>query len=354
MPRRDQGLPSHPGGPYYFPKSGGVAGDHQHDASDVISGTFNDARLSSNVPRLNAVENNFLGALKQASVDVAKIHIAGIQPDETDEDPYGTIWVVSGDVVGGGGGEYSPVDHTHPASDITGGAFGAGNYTFPGTVSLADDLTLTKVGGNIVVGSNENVGVLRSGVLNGGVVVAGGNASNSGGNIIFRGPSHTDASHLVFRAGSTEVMRLIGGAAAITGTLGVSGAVALDSTLSVDGTLSADGVVTFADFLQMGSEATNGSRIFRTVSDDALYVSGGNASSSGGNLVLYGGSHGTLADTVLFRTGSTARLRVNTDGVEIPYPSASHTYYVGGVAISGSQPDDISNVAAQGALWVVV
>ena len=177
----------------------------------LLTGTIASARLSGSYTGITAVAQGAVTA-HQAALSIAATQLTGTIASARISGSYTGITAVG----------------TLASLAVTGAA------------TLADDLTLTKAGGNIVVGSNENVGVLRNGVLNGGVVVAGGDASNSGGNIIFRGPSHADASHMVFRQGSTERMRIgASGAVTVGGTLEVTGAVTLGSTLAVTGAISA-------------------------------------------------------------------------------------------------------------------
>jgi hypothetical protein len=118
------------------------------------TGTVQDARLSANIPRLDAAQNNFLGTLLEKGFPVAKAIISDVNPGPA---PEGTLWIEPGVSGGGGGGgtimsvfgrtdphitalssdyaaHYAPLSHTHSAGAITAGTFGAGSYTFPSSL----------------------------------------------------------------------------------------------------------------------------------------------------------------------------------------------------------------------------
>jgi hypothetical protein len=58
----------------------------------------------------------------------------------------------------------------------------------------------------------------------------------------------------------------------------------------------------------------NADSLFRNVDESALFLSGGTARDNAANLLLYGGTHPTLANTVRIRQGATDVFRVTTAG----------------------------------------
>ena len=75
------------------------------------------------------------------------------------------------------------------------------------------------------------------------------------------------------------------------------------------GQLNVTGVSTFG-----GELISNNGTLRRNVSDSSFTVSGDTASNTGANINLYGASHGSLANVFRVRTGSTERLRIDSNG----------------------------------------
>lgn len=66
--------------------------------------------------------------------------------------------------------------------------------------------------------------------------------------------------------------------------------------------------------LVLGAAAT-AFTIQKASNDDELFLSGGDASSAGANIRLFGGTHATLADNFRFRTGTTNQLSYNGSSI---------------------------------------
>ena len=79
--------------------------------------------------------------------------------------------------------------------------------------------------------------------------------------------------------------------------------------------LTVNGSVTFDSTLTVGGEFTsNNGTIKRNVNDSSFAFSGGTASNVGANIVVYGGSHSSLANVIRFRTGGTENARITSAG----------------------------------------
>ena len=84
--------------------------------------------------------------------------------------------------------------------------------------------------------------------------------------------------------------------------------------------------ITSAGLLQLD----NGNQI--TAADTTTYIGlgGGNSTSNGANMFLYGGSHSSNASAFVFRTNTTERLRINSDGKLILSGTARTTPFISG------------------------
>ena len=80
------------------------------------------------------------------------------------------------------------------------------------------------------------------------------------------------------------------------------------ASISVDGNMIVSGISTVGELIS--SYGT----FVRNVNDNGLTIAGGNASNSGANVTVYGGSHGTYPDTVRFRIDGSEKARIDGSG----------------------------------------
>ena len=97
--------------------------------------------------------------------------------------------------------------------------------------------------------------------------------------------------------------------------------------------------------------STNGT-LRRNVDNSSFTLSGGTASNSGSNIGVYGNNHDSLANVIRFRTGSTERLRITSNGDLIigsggswSYPKALNVQGQSGSIISLYNADTTSYAA---------
>ena len=75
--------------------------------------------------------------------------------------------------------------------------------------------------------------------------------------------------------------------------------------------------------------------IHSTVNNSYMGLSGGTETNAGANIILYGQSHGSLANTSVFRSSGTERMRITSAGlVSMTHAAGAHT---GGLSIINSQ-----------------
>lgn len=131
-------------------------------------------------------------------------------------------------------------------------------------------------GTNILTGVSD----MRRGSTTGQMHLAGGSTLNQGGNVVFYGESHaTQANDISLRAGNSSKLYW-------------------------------DNSTDYWNFqnnnlAQVGDISMYGNDIHRNADTDLLRISGGSAFNVGGNLVLYGQSHSTNANHIVFRSGLT-------------------------------------------------
>ena len=80
------------------------------------------------------------------------------------------------------------------------------------------------------------------------------------------------------------------------------------ASISVDGNMVVSGISTVGELIS--SYGT----IVRNVNDNGLTIAGGNASNSGANVTVYGGSHGSYPDVVRFRIDGSEKARIDGSG----------------------------------------
>ena len=78
------------------------------------------------------------------------------------------------------------------------------------------------------------------------------------------------------------------------------------ASISVDGNMIVSGISTVGELIS--SYGT----FVRNVNDNGLTIAGGNASNSGANVTVYGGSHGSYPDTVRFRIDGSEKARIDS------------------------------------------
>ena len=80
------------------------------------------------------------------------------------------------------------------------------------------------------------------------------------------------------------------------------------ASISVDGNMVVSGITTIGELIS--SYGT----FVRNVNDNGLTIAGGNASNSGANVTVYGGSHGSYPDVVRFRIDGSEKARIDGSG----------------------------------------
>ena len=123
------------------------------------------------------------------------------------------------------------------------------------------------------------------------------------------------------------------------------------ASISVDGNMIVSGISTVGELIS--SYGT----FVRNVNDNGLTIAGGNASNSGANVTVYGGSHGSYPDTVRFRIDGSEKARIDSSGrllksgqAALTSTSLNHPIQVAAasdataIAIIGRAADDISEL----------
>ncbi|WP_417462847.1 hypothetical protein [Kordiimonas sp.] len=258
----------------------------------------------------------------------------------------------------------------------------ASSGSLGGDITWTDVLTVSSTAATL--GSDR---ILRT-VSSGQMVIAGGSSASDGGNIFFYGSTHaTNAGDTVLRSGSDNIMfydasnslfrfydsltidevLTVSGVANFAGQLNLGNTDILrtvdNSTIRIGSSTGTglgwnligygSGHSTRSGDFEMRNDTTSwlsydastnsvsfytpihaNSHILRSVDNDALIVSGGNATGSGANACFYGGEHATKANNTEFRTGTTAWLSWDA--------SAAMSTFVGHVTVGG-QYLDITN-----------
>jgi len=121
------------------------------------------------------------------------------------------------------------------------------------------------------------------------MAVSGGAGTSAGGNVIFYGGTHGAAANdILFRSGSTQLLRWDDS----DGRWEFGTAVTMASTLNVTG------LITGLDLLLLDRD------IYRDTDSDILRVSGGSSGTLGARLVLWGEDHATGAhDAAIYCSG---------------------------------------------------
>ena len=158
------------------------------------------------------------------------------------------------------------------------------------------------------------------------VVLSGSTAVDLGGNITLHGQSHSNASQIFFKNGSTNVMTVAGGNVGIGST---SPAVALDVVGDVAVTSGTDAKVTINDNI---GEVGAGNLAFQ-------------ASNSAGNALKPLGFRG---EDIRFATGSAERMRIEDTGIDVSGSVTADTQ----VKVLGSNASSVAfSVGDAGTGW---
>ena len=80
------------------------------------------------------------------------------------------------------------------------------------------------------------------------------------------------------------------------------------ASISVDGNMIVSGISTVGELISYYGT------FVRNVNDNGLTIARGNASNSGANVTVYGGSHGSYPDTVRFRIDGSEKARIDGSG----------------------------------------
>lgn len=213
------------------------------------------------------------------------------------------------------------IARTDAAQTFTGlQTFGSLAATDTGSSSTMFQLSRNLNGTLVTSIALNNAGTTGSGVGNYIDFQVGGNSQatiggwfNGTGILSFYlGNSKTEYGRLTSSAFTLGVPVIFSGTSSITSALltpltlgtGTSG-----TALSI---ASATNAITIGGTLNANSTILNGGDIYHSTDNGAWALSGGTPSQNGGNIVLFGGTHASLPNTIKFQIGSSSRFILNS------------------------------------------
>lgn len=155
--------------------------------------------------------------------------------------------------------------------------------------------------------------------------ISGGNATNTGANLLLYGGAHaTAAGDVLLRTSTTNILHYDHSATLMT----------ISTALTVTGAFTSLGIDDNAtgERLQIGDSgmlfgAAGASYTMNHVADDwSILFSGGNAFNSGGNFILYGGTHATQAGDFRLRTSGTDVINYDHSAVTLDLAADVRTF----------------------------
>jgi hypothetical protein len=212
------------------------------------------------------------------------------------------------------------------SADVTGSLTSVGNITGSGAVTIASGGTDTGV--TINTAGTGSI-VLDTGTAGGTVQLRGGtngtriyNAANTSFTSI-NAEALTENRNLVLANGNTTLVpgKMVASGAIVNADIDASAAIAdtklatistagkVSGTAITSGNISTSGSITASSFT-----STNANAILRSVDNSDLRIFGGSSTSTGGNIILNGGSHSTVPDRILIRQGTATRIEIATTG----------------------------------------
>jgi len=216
----------------------------------------------------------------------------------------------------------------------TGSVVMSASPTFTGTVNLAAIAasgnatvggTLGVTGASTLAGLSATTGSFSSTLGVTGVLTASAETRMAANGRIYGG----DDSRLYFTPGTIPTTQMslsarTGGHIDFKNDAGTT-----LHTFNQSGAISFGGVITASGGIVVG----NDDAVLRSNNTNQTAIAGGNASNAGGNLVLYGGAHATLANNWLLRHGTTNDITYNGTTVAItPNTTIAGTLGVTGVS----------------------
>lgn len=196
-----------------------------------------------------------------------------------------------------------------------------GNLSSLGIDDNAGSTVFTLVSGEMQLGTGVAANDFRidmRGITDGFLELGGGNVHSGGSNIELYGSTHaTQAYDIIFSTGNTDRLMwdqsvtqwdFLGESVVGINNLTVTGNI---TTLGIDDNATAEALQLTDSVMQLGQAAANFT-LRRNVDDQNFIVSGGNTSTSGGNIVLSGSTHATTPSRIDFRDDATSVLQYNT------------------------------------------
>jgi hypothetical protein len=202
-------------------------------------------------------------------------------------------------------------------ADITGAVLMSSTLGVTGVVSFANYLLFTHA---------TEAGMYRGGVDNSYLGFSGGSAATTGANLSFYGSTHaTNASDMLFRNGATLTLQYDASetrwefkhAVTMDLTLGVTGLLTASAGLFLGGHITPDTDLAYTCGVAGAVFSNVYARQFLrgSTTDSFTCFGGGLDSTVGPNMIMYGTTHATVANDILFRIGTTTKLRWdNSDG----------------------------------------